>query len=69
MRYRLVGDHDMKLAPACKDDCVYQKIGADEGYYCFGYGDLLSECIEKEYGKGFFYISFRSDYFQLLQRN
>ena len=51
VKYQLVKDHAMKPAPTCKDDCVYQKIDPEGGYYCFRHGKLISECLEKEDGK------------------
>ena len=47
VKYRLVKDHVMKPASTCKDDCVYQKVGSDGGYYCFRQGELFSECLER----------------------
>ena len=51
VKYQLVKDHAMKPAPTCKDDCVYQKIDPEGGYYCFRHGKLISECLEKDEGK------------------
>ena len=46
VKYRLVKDHTMKPDSTCKDDCVYQKVGPEGGYYCFRHGDLFSECLD-----------------------
>ena len=50
VKYMLVKEHNTKKSPKCVDDCVYQKIGADEGYYCFQPGGLSSKCLKNEEG-------------------